>query len=100
MRETINFLTLRAFLEPESPTSNRYRVGIGWHGEPIDPMSVPDRKRAERMILDAAREEASTYLDDDPDNDDRDCLLDMVGSARSVAELQLIVTGQTYHEAR
>ena len=100
MRETIQFLTLRAFLEPESTISNRCRVGIGWYGDPIEAMSVPSRKHAERMILDAAREEASTHLDDDPDNDERDCLLDMVGSARSVAELQLIIACDTYREAR
>ena len=77
-RERITFMTLRAFLEPETPISNRYRAAVGFHGDPIDPMSFPDRARAETWILGALREERDTHLEDqgiDPMEDPTHCLL-------------------------
>lgn len=63
-RELITFLTLRATLEPETPISNRYKAAVGFHSDPIDPISFPNRAKAEAWVLSAIREELSTHLED------------------------------------
>lgn len=63
-RELVRFMTLRATWEPETPTSNRYGAAVGFHGDPIDSMSFPNRAKAESWILSAIREELDTHLED------------------------------------
>lgn len=96
MRESFYFLSMVAWMEPEAEASNRYRVAVGYHGEPEGFMTVPNRKKAERIILDCLREEALTFADDDPDEDDREELLSFVTTMRGLDELDLIKTSQAY----
>lgn len=64
----IRYMTLRMTVEPETPTSNRYRVGIGWYDEPGAFISVPDLKRAFKSVKDAIRGELEAAISDDAAN--------------------------------
>lgn len=99
MRETFNFLTMVAWMEPESDTSSRYRVSVGYHGDPEGFMSVPSRKKAERIILDCLCEEAETFADDEPENDDREELASMVKTMKTTNELDLVKSSQAFRRA-